>query len=185
MKKFIIGVLAMSVLACGETEYNEQQEGSDTIEVDYDAYKKECEDLEADILASETPNDSLLKVAINKFQGFANYFPEDPEAADYLLKSSDFSMATGQPEKSVKILDRIIDNYPDYGRMEDVMYVKASHIDLNLRDTTWAKQAYQEFIDKYPESELVSDAQIRIENIALSIEELAEKFMQELEEQPQ
>lgn len=185
MKKFfyIAALFSFTLVSCGDnTEYNEQQgvaEGPD-----YDELLKKCQDIEKEILATQAPSDSLLKAGIKEFQAFAGAFPEDPESPNYLLKASDFSMNTGQIEKSVKILDRIIRDYPEFDKMEDVMYVKASHIDLNLRDTTWAKQAYQEFIDKYPESELVPDAQSRIENIALSIEELAEKFMKELEEQP-
>jgi outer membrane protein assembly factor BamD (BamD/ComL family) len=178
--------LGLTLNSCGgeEQEYSEQQSGA-LPELDYDEFSKECQDLEAEILKSQVPNDSLLKVATTKFQDFAGAFPDDPEAPNYLLKASDFSLALNQTEKSVKILDRIIKEYPEYDRMEDVMYVKASHIDLNLRDTTWAKKSYQEFIDKYPNSEMVDDANSRIENISLSIEELAEKFMKELEEQPQ
>ena len=69
--------------------------------------------------------------------------------------------------------------------MEDVMFNKASHLDFELRDTTQAKELYQEFITKYPNSELVDDAQSRIENISLSLDELVEKFMNDLEENPE
>ena len=140
-------------------------------------------ELENQISASQAPDEELLKEAITQFQDYANVYPEAPGAADYLLKASDFSLAIGLPEKSVIILNQIITSYPDYDRMEDVMYVKASHLDLDLRDTAAAKAAYQDFIDAYPESEMRDDAENRIENISLSIEELAEKFIKELEAQ--
>jgi outer membrane protein assembly factor BamD (BamD/ComL family) len=91
------------------------------------------------------------------------------------------ALSVGQVEKSVKILNRIVEEYPDYSRMEDVMFNKASHLDFELRDTTQAKVAYQEFIDRYPDSELRDDAESRIENIQYSLEELAEKFILEME----
>jgi outer membrane protein assembly factor BamD (BamD/ComL family) len=69
--------------------------------------------------------------------------------------------------------------------MEDVVYNKASHLDFELRDTTNAKIAYQEFIDKYPNSDFVDDAQSRIKNISYSLEELSEKFMREMQKKPQ
>lgn len=186
MRRIIIGSLVgLLLISCGgedNTVYDEQ-ESDKFVKLDYDEFSKECQDLEARIMKQEAPNEELLEEAILKFQDFAGAFPDDPEAPNYLLKASDFCYSLNQTEKSVKILNQIINNYPEYERMEDVMYIKASHIDLNLRDTTRAKNAYQEFLDKYPDSEMADDAHSRIENIALSIEELAEKFMKELEEQ--
>lgn len=176
---------AFFLAACSgedETVYDEQQEDY-IVELDHDELLEEIENLESEIASAQAPDKDKMNQAIAKFQDFANAFPEDPQAPDFLLKASDFSLALDFPEKSVRILDRIIEEYPDYNRMEDVMYVKASHLDLNLRDTTKAKEAYQAFIAKYPNSELVDDAQTRIDNIALSMEELAEKFIQEMEAQ--
>ena len=117
-----------------------------------------------------------MKEAITAYKDFAAIFPEDPKAADYLLKASDFSYMVGQNEKSVKILDQIIRDFPDYKRMEDVKYNRASHLDFELRDTTAAKEAYQAFIDEYPNSPLVNDCKARIPMIRYSAEELIEKF---------
>lgn len=180
-------IFALSLVACGSDEeviYDEKQD--DYISrVDYAEFSKELEALENKILSQTPPDAALLKEATTKFQDFAGYFPEDPKAPEYLLKASDYALTLGQVEKSVKILDRIIKEYPDYNRMEDVMFNKADHLDFNLRDTTAAKVAYQEFIDRYPNSDLVDDAQSRIENISLSLEELADKFIREMEKKPQ
>lgn len=165
-----------------DTVYDEQEDGIEKV-LSHDEMLAEAEEIDAKIAEEQAPSEELLKEAITKYQDFANTYPDDPAAPDYLLKASDFSLAVKLPEKSVTILNQIIKNYPDYNRMEDVMYVKASHLDLDLRDTTSAKAAYQDFIDAYPESEMRSDAENRIENISLSIEELAEKFMNELEAQ--
>ncbi|OIQ35898.1 MAG: hypothetical protein BM555_03870 [Crocinitomix sp. MedPE-SWsnd] len=165
-----------------DTVYDEQEDGLEKA-LTYEESLAAVQDVEARIGESQAPDEELLKEAITKFQDFANSFPDDPEAPDYLLKASDFSLAVKLPEKSVNILNQIITDYPDYNRMESVMYVKASHLDLDLRDTTAAKVAYQDFIDAFPESEMRPDAENRIENISLSIEELAEKFMNELEAQ--
>jgi outer membrane protein assembly factor BamD (BamD/ComL family) len=183
---FFVFLFSFILVACGSEEviYDEKQD--DFIShVDYDEFSKELQDLEKKILSQTPPEESLLKEATTKFQDFAGYFPEDPKAPDYLLKASDYALTLGQVEKSVKILDRIITEYPAYNRMEDVMFNKADHLDFNLRDTTAAKIAYQDFIDKYPNSDLVDDAQSRIENIGLSLEELADKFIREMENKPQ
>lgn len=188
MKKYLVLLLFGGILiSCGG---NESEQSSDNNienalpELDYEGLLSEINDLENKINSVEAPSSELLKDGIKKYQEFANSFPEDPKAPEYLLKASDFALNTKQPEKAVKILNQIIVNYPDFNRMEDVLFNKASHLDFELRDTTLAKETYQEFIEKYPESELVDDAQSRIENIRFSMEEMVEKFINDLEEQP-
>lgn len=188
LKPVLIPVFIFSLLiSCGgndETVYDEKQD--DLIsKVDYTEFSNELIALENKILSQTPPDKALMQEATTKFQDFAGYFPEDPKAPEYLLKASDYALTLGQPEKSVKILSRIITDYPQYNRMEDVMFNKASHLDFELRDTTNAKEAYQQFIDKFPNSDLVDDAQSRIDNISLSLEELANKFIEDLEKKPQ
>jgi len=188
--KTILTILTLNILvfSCGgntdDTQYNEKQDDFIS-KVDYNEFSQELIELENKILASTMPDENLLREATTKFQDFAGYFPEDPKAPDYLLKASDYAYTLKQIEKSIKILNRIIEEYPNYSKMESVMFNKASHLDFELRDTTSAKIAYQEFIDKYPDSDLVGDALNRIQNIALSLEELAAKFIKELEKKPQ
>lgn len=184
----LIGFFTFLISSCGgedETVYDETQEDYAPEVPDYDTFSKELQDLENKIIASVEPNETLMKEAITKFQDFAAFFPEDAKSPDYLLKASDYALLVGQPEKSVKILMRIMDDYPNYDRMESVMFNKASHQDFELRDTTNAKKSYQEFIDKYPNSDLVDDAQNRIKYISLTLDELADKFIKDLESKPQ
>lgn len=175
---------ALLITSCGETEKNNDIET--TIEepkIDEDAFLADLKELEDRINANlGTPNEADLKEAIVSYQDYAAIFPENDDAPEYLLKASDFALFTNEPQRSVKILSRIQDEYPDFAQMEDVMYNKASHLDFELRDTTNAKIAYQAFIEKYPNSELVGDAKSRIENIRYSLEELTQKFLDEMEE---
>src|SRR5690606_36004354 len=91
------------------------------------------------------PDKALFRKVITEFQNYALLFPEDPISPEYLLKASDYAHGIKQYEKSVKILDRIIANYPQYEKLESVKFVRASHIDFELRDTTKAKKAYADF----------------------------------------
>lgn len=188
--KYILFVSAALIFAvsCGsgedDTVYDEQQDAH-LPELDYDTFSAELVELENEILNTSPRNKEKLKEAVTKFQDFASHFPDDPEAPNYLLKASDFALELTQYEKSIKILDWIIRDYPDYERMEDVMFNRASHLDFEMRDTTAAKQAYQDFIAKYPSSEMVDDAEARIKYIAYSLEELPELFMKLNEEQAQ
>ena len=129
-----------------------------------------------------SPNEKDLKKAIGSFQDYAAIFPEDPKSPDYLFKAADFAYSVHQVEKSVKLLQRIIDLYPTYNRIEDVKFTRASHLDFELRDTNAAKEAYQSFIKEFPNSELIDDCNSRIKNIRYSAEEMADIFIKHLEE---
>jgi len=172
---FIAGTALFS--ACGSSTDESAATNGNEIELDTAKFLKDLADLEARIDHSlDIPSETDLKQAIVSFQDYAAIFPDDPKSPDYLLKASDFSHMLTQYEKSVKILDQIIANYPTYKKMEDVKYNRASHLDFELRDTTKAKLAYQSFIEEYPNSPLVNDCKSRIENIRYSLEELFEKF---------
>ena len=180
-----VAMLLSTGAGCGsdETPTGEGENNNGLTILDTNKFLKDLKNLETKIDANlASPDPALLKEAVTSFQDFAGIFPGDPKAPDYLLKASDYALSTKQPEKSVKILDRIMKEYPDYTKMEDVMFSRASHLDFELRDTTRAKEAYQEFIKKFPGStNKVLDAQFRIETISFTIEELGDRYMEDLE----
>jgi TolA-binding protein len=173
------------IISCGGDPTNDEVVIETTmpeIAVDTAAFLTNLKALESRIDNSiDMPKEKDLKEAITAFQDFASIFPDDPKAPDYLLKASDISLSTEQPQTSVALLEQIIEKFPNYSRIEDVKYNRASHLDFELRDTTLAKEAYQSFIEEFPNSPLVNDCKSRIENIRYSADELAEKFMRELE----
>lgn len=178
-----IGIAVQSCGGDGEPGNEGNQNDSTTVSIDTAKFMEDLTAIKDKIEKQmDIPKEKDLKEAIIMFQDFASVFPDSPEAPDYLLRASDICLTTKEPEKSVKILNRIIKEYPGYPKMEDVKYNKASHLDFELRDTTAAKDAYRQFIEEYPNSPLVKDCESRIENIRYSAEELAEKFIKELEE---
>lgn len=189
MKKItylVITIFSFAVMvSCGSDEDKSGQDetAQDGIIIDTAKFLVDLAALEKRINDNvNNPNEKDLKKAIGSFQDYASIFPEDPKSPDYLFKAADFAYSVQQVEKSVKLLQRIIDLYPTYNRMEDVKFTRASHLDFELRDTTAAKQAYQEFVKEYPNSELIDDCNSRIKNIRYSAEEMADIFIKQLEE---
>ncbi len=185
--KFLIALFALTVtvVSCGgdNEKTTDNNEVVEQPQVDKEQFLADLNELETRIDNSDgAPQEKDLKKAVTMYQDYVDIFPTNEDAPTYLLKASDFALYVRQPEKSVKLLSRIEQEYPNYNRMQDVMYNKASHLDFELRDTTRAKAAYQAFIDKYPASPMVADAENRIKNIRYSMEELTEMFMKNLEE---
>src|SRR5690606_5932182 len=127
-------------------------------------------------LKIEKPAKEDVEKAVTMYQDYAGIFPDDKKSPDYLLQASDFAYNLGQYPKSVKILNRLIDNYPDYYKLESAYFNRASHTDFELRDTATARIYYNEFIEKYPDSDFVKDAEVRLNTMYLSLEDLVKTF---------
>ncbi len=155
---------------------NNTSDESQNEQIDNDKFIERLHIIE-DSLNTGMPSKETIRKAVTAFQDFAVIFPEDEKASEYLFKASDLALNIGQPEKSVKILNRIIKDYPNYKRIESVYYSRASHTDFELRDTTLAKTYYNEFMEKFPHSDFVDDAQARFKFHFMDENELIEYFM--------
>lgn len=168
-----VAFIASLVVSCNNS--NGVEDNVDVQNFDTTAFLSEINDIES-ALNTNIPSQDTLEIAAKLFQNFANNFPEDKESPDYLLKASDLYLAMNDPKNSVKILDRLIETYPEYEDIENAYFNRANHIDFEIRDTVLAKKYYNEFISKFPDSKLVNDANARIKFISLSLEDLMKKF---------
>ncbi len=181
MKKTIL-ILTSAVLlfSCqNESEENEKVNPNEikeiSSEINKEQFLKDFNELETK-LKVEKPAKEDIEKAITMYQDYAGIFPDDKKSPDYLLQASDFAYTMNQYAKSVKILNRIIDNYPEYYNLESAYFNRASHTDFELRDTALARIYYNEFIDKFPESDFVKDAEVRLNTMHLSLDDLVKTF---------
>lgn len=182
MKKVYVLLFSMTliIMSCGSEETVDTDSTVEGTVVDKDKFLVDLAELETK-LDKNNPEKADLKKAIIVFHDFAKLFPEDAKAPEYLLKSSDIALTMGKHKKSVETLEEIIGKYPDYEKIESVYYNRASHTDFELRDTTLARQYYTEFMEKFPESDFIDDAQARIDQNFMSIEDLVNSFMDNVE----
>ena len=178
MKKVAL-ILSLSILvfsACNSAAESETTTpAGETDSFDTAAFEQEMISIEEKINMGAPERKDLITAA-GLYEKYAELYPGTETSGDYLLKASDFNLSLGKVNKSVAILSKIIEEYPEYSRLESAYFNRANHTDLDLRDTTLAKTYYEEFLEKYPDSEMADDAQSRIENVSLSIEELVKKF---------
>jgi len=173
LSKVLLILLGMSIVACSGS--SETENSNDSTGVDKAEFLKNIDRLD-DSLNTNFPSQEILKEAVTAFQDYAVIYPEDEKAPDYLLKAADIAFTLGQHPKSVKILNQIIDKYPDYSKIESVYYNRASHTDFELRDTSQARIYYVEFMEMFPKSDFNDDAQARLDQNFMSLEELVESF---------
>lgn len=163
----------LALVACDETKPDEVK----TVEV------PEATEAQRRIRAME---DSLSDKAIfdrrrlmelrDVYAAYAQRFPLDSLAPDMLRKAAATSGDLGEHEKSVGLYDRLIKDYPQWARTPDAHYFRAFEIENGLGKKGEAKQAYEEFIAKYPDNQFADDAAKMIEYMQYTDEELMEKF---------
>lgn len=113
---------------------------------------------------------------ISQYIAFADEFPDNPETPSFLFRAGDMSMNLMMPRKAIQVFDRILDNYPEYEKAPQCLFLKGYVFENNLNDLDMAKKIYTEFLEKYPEDDFADDAEVSIRNLGKSPEELIKEF---------
>ena len=116
---------------------------------------------------------------IQAYQEFANEFPEDSLAPDYLFKAGDVAMHTNRSNKAILLYERIINEYSNYRKAPEALFLKGYVFENNLGRLDKAEEIYREFLEKYPDNEFADDAEVSLKYLGKTPEELIEIFQKE------
>ena len=159
---FVVGVLA----SCGSGETPGNVSSSST----------RIRALEDSLFDSGTFDLRKAQTLVDMYKGYANTFPKDSLAPEYLFRAANMSKTMHEGEQGVKLYDRIIREYPSWNKIPDVFYLKAFTMDSELSSKGEAKMAYEEVIERFPNHPFAKDARAMIENLQYSDAELIERF---------
>jgi tetratricopeptide (TPR) repeat protein len=109
---------------------------------------------------------------------FADQFPDDSLAPEYIFKAGDIFMNTNRSNNAIKMYNRIIEDYGDYRKSPEALFLKGYVYENNLGRLDQAKAIYEEFLAKYPDNDFAKDAEISLKYLGKSPEELIEIFQQ-------
>lgn len=110
------------------------------------------------------------------YEQYADEFPDDTLAPVYLFRASDLSMNLQRPNETIELFNALLSNYPDYEKTPSVLFLKAFVYEDQLRDLENAKIYYEEFLEKYPNSDFADDAEMSLKNLGKTPEELILEF---------
>ena len=135
-------------------------------------------DLEAIVYTDTTGVIDKAKVAelIDSYVAFADQYPENTKAPDYLYSAANVSMNLMDSHKAIELFDRLMAEFSDYSKISECLFMKGFIYDNNLEDYEKAKEIYLEFLEKYPDDEFADDARASINNLGKSLEEIIEEF---------
>lgn len=166
LKRILILTLALGFLmSCTQSTKDEKA-------VLLDSIKK----LELQCFDDETIsyNHKVALKTLHEYQLFIEAYPNDSLTPNYLYLSGQLSKSINLFGEAVRKFETLIKDYPEFKDIAKAQFLIGMIYENNLQDTLKAKAAYQEFIDNYPQNELVDDAQFLIQNLSLSDQELIE-----------
>lgn len=131
---------------------------------------------------SPIPDKAKVKEMLDLYTKFADTYAKDTLAPAYLYKAANLSMNTNQNDNAILLLDRIIKEYPDYSKLPETYFLKAFIYDNNIKNINKAREAYTEFLKKFPKSDLADDAVISLDNLGKTPELIIQEFEAKLKQ---
>ncbi len=115
---------------------------------------------------------------INSAELLATITPQLTEAPYYLFKSGEIANYLSMHERALNLYQRIEEDFPNYDKAGKSLFMRAFITEENLQDKEGARALYQEFINKYPSDDFVEHAQVLLENLDKTNEEILQQFEQ-------
>ncbi len=163
MKKFIVYFVLVFVLVLVGCNTNDPA--------------KRIEKLEEQAFATEGAiNPEVANDLVSAYCDFADANPDDAMAPEYLFKAVDVSMNLNEPQRTIYIIDKLLNNYPDYPRTQAALFVKGFIFETRYENYDMAKKIYEQYLVMYPDGEFAESCRASIENLGLTPEELVKKF---------
>jgi TolA-binding protein len=107
---------------------------------------------------------------------YADNYPQDSMAVEYLFKGAEFCLNLGEGQRAIGYYDRVINDYPGFRKAPECLFLKGYIFENYLGDLENAKKIYTEFIERYPDNEFADDAEVSIQNLGKTPEELIREF---------
>lgn len=174
MKYIAITLSSVALLcACGGDKPADASTGDTSgkaamMQARIDSMRHEMED---DTIYNARGAQELLDV----YKAYAQAFPQDSLAPEYLFRAAGLALPLGRADESVVLYDRVIKDYPQWPKLVDTYYLKAMTVE-ELGKKADAKLAYEEVIKRYPDHQFAKDAAQMIDNMQYTPEELIEKW---------
>jgi tetratricopeptide (TPR) repeat protein len=110
---------------------------------------------------------------------FANDFPNDSLTPGFIYKAADISFNMGKYPAALDYFNRIIDNYAEYSDLGTCYFMVGETYNC-MSQYEQAKEAYQQFIELFPDHPLAKDIRYQLEHnmVGMSPEEMLSVVME-------
>lgn len=161
MKKYCIIILGLTLMftACKPKAADKQKAIADMEETSYQVY-----------------DTAQLHQLLDAYAEYVKLFPQDSLTPEYLLRAGSINIKMGNGGAALQNFDRIINYYPHFSKLPEVYYYKAYTYEAVIFDLEMAKAGYMEFINRFPDHSMVTDAQLSIKYLGMTPDEIVASF---------
>ncbi|MEM6316264.1 MAG: tetratricopeptide repeat protein [Bacteroidota bacterium] len=104
--------------------------------------------------------------------------PQDSKSPEYLHKAGETARSVRTFPKAVALYDWIYNQYPNFEKSAQALFLKAFTYDNELGDKETAKVLYEEFLEKYPTDDFADDTKFLLANLGKNDDEIIKSFGQ-------
>lgn len=187
---FFFSTLFFLFSACGNNENATTDDTADANAEVASAYKSAEDALKGGKDATEVsnllmgnfnavsdPNTGMLNVQASKdfaklARQLSDKFPEDTMAAMPFYRSAEIVRAMNDPKRAAAIYRDVYARYPNFSKAPEALFMLAFTYDEDLKDLESARATYNDFIKSHPKHSFADDAEMLLQNLGKSDEEI-------------
>lgn len=132
--------------------------------------------MESEMKVSQKVDSNAVTALLSAYQNFASKYPSDSLAPDYLYKAAGLAVGFHRGPQAVDLYESILHTYPDYKRLPECYFMEAFAYENVIGNIGKANEYYNKFLLKYPNHDLVDDAQAAIKFLGKTPEEMVHEF---------
>jgi len=113
---------------------------------------------------------------VQKCELFAQMMPEDEQSPKYLFQAGETARSSRNFAKALEIYDIIYQQYSNYEKAPQALFLKAFTLDNDLKQYDKAKGIYEDFLSKFPNDDFADDTQFLLQNLGKTDDEIIKSF---------
>lgn len=168
----LIALMNIAIVACN----SEKSAKTEAPVEEKKALTNTIGNFEKQLVGQVTLDRNVADSVVSSQVKFAEQFPNDPAAPNYLFRAGDVSQSIGEYAKAIELWETVRKKYPSFNQNADALFKIAFCFDEDLRDKINAKKTYEQFLQEYPRHPLAEQVNKLIPLLDRDPEEVVKEF---------
>ena len=135
----------------------------------------QIDSLEAELLDDSLAiSDQTASAIVKAYLQYADAYPKDSNAVDYLFKASDVMRGMYRYQDAVRTLELVVERYPTSDKAPTALFYAGFILHNDTEQNHLAIPYFQRLIDEFPEHPLANDARNLMPLLNMNEEQLLE-----------
>lgn len=144
--------------------------------------KEEIAQLEKELYdtTNKKVDEKTALLLVDKYVAYADENKDDTLSPVYLFKGGEICMNIKKGEKAIELFNRVIEDYPNYNKLAETLFLLAYTYENVQNDIAAAKDKYELFLFKYPNNQMAEQVELSLKHLGKTPEELVAEFEENL-----